>query len=95
MNAVMALFQGAYAALISTITPPLTVSIVCGIRSAVAVVWSDWQTYFVWPLLHQALFNTYVAYCKVKEERLPLKDVVADIVAGFVGHILPPPASIK
>ena len=43
----------------------------------------DWNTYFTFCLLHQAVINSFVAYCKLKDEKMKVKDYVALVLDEF------------
>ena len=44
----------------------------------------DWLSYFCWSLLHAAIINTRGAWCIAHQEKVPIRDFVANLVAVYV-----------
>ena len=44
----------------------------------------SWEVYFSWALLHQAVINAYVAYCKCIDSRIPVLEYLVLVVNEFV-----------
>ena len=44
----------------------------------------SWEVYFSWALLHQAIINAHIAYCKCVDRRLPVMEYFRLVVEDFV-----------
>lgn len=43
----------------------------------------DWESHFVWSLLHAAVINARAAWCVAHGQRAPLNTFLRDLVASF------------
>jgi hypothetical protein len=49
----------------------------------------DWEVHFTFSLLHQAVVNTFVAYCKLQERCIPILDFVELLINEYVSSLHP------
>lgn len=49
----------------------------------------DWRTHFTFCLLHQAVINSFVAYCKLKDEKMKVKVYVELVLQEFETSLNP------
>ena len=43
----------------------------------------DWESHFCWSLLHTAVVNARSVWCRLHDQRVPLKVFLSRLVAGF------------